>query len=160
MDKTGKKEGTVINFSKAREEKIEEKRRKYERVIFKHILGLYCVAEKKGLRALELVDVSEDGLSFQLPKNSQNIEFIDSNGIAGKSLTFRLYFSQDSFLPIVVNVQNQRDCIEEGQAFVRFGCSIDPATQSYETFKIFVKFLSKYAETSHQDSGDLKFFFF
>lgn len=152
----GNKEGRVINFNKIREEKIEEKRRKYERVIFKQILGLYCVAENKALRALELVDVSEDGLSFQLPIHSKNLDFIEE----GKSVPFRFYFSQDSFLPIVVNIQNKRHCIEEGQKYVRFGCSIDPTTQSYETYRLFVKFLSKYAETSHQDTGDLKFFFF
>ena len=152
----GQGKGQVINFTKAREAKIEERRRKYERTIFKHILGVYCVAEGKGLKAVELVDVSPDGLSFQLPHQSKNLEILEP----GNTVTFRFYFSQETFIPVAVKVQNKRDCIENGQKYLRFGCSVDDSLQSYETYKLFVMFLGKYAETSHQDSGDLKFFFF
>ncbi|MBI3555327.1 MAG: PilZ domain-containing protein [Deltaproteobacteria bacterium] len=148
--------GRVINFTAAREAKIEEKRRRYERILFKHILGVYCVAEGKGLKAVELVDVSTDGLSFQLPVNSKNLDVL----APGQDVTFRFYFSQETFIPVSVRVQNERNCIEEGQKFIRFGCTVDTASQSYETYKLFVMFLSKYAESSQQDKGDLKFFFF
>lgn len=152
----GNMDGRVINFSKVREAKIEEKRRKYERVLFKHILGAYCVAEGQGLKAVELVDVSAEGLSFQLPVDSKNLDA----ATAGVALTFRLYFSQDTFIPVVAKIANSRQCIENGQRYVRFGCEVDKTTQSYETYKLFVTFLAKYAETSHVDTGDLKFFFF
>ena len=148
--------GQVINFTKARDAKIEEKRRKYERILFKHILGVYCVAEGQGLKAVELVDVSTEGLSFQLPVNSKNLDVLTP----GQDVTFRFYFSQETFIPVAVRVQNERACIEEGQKYVRFGCTVDTSSQSYETYKLFVMFLSKYAETSQQDKGDLKFFFF
>jgi len=148
--------GQVINFTKVREAKIEERRRRYERILFKHILGVYCVAEGQGLKAVELVDVSTEGLSFQLPVNSKNLE----NLAPGNELTFRFYFSQETFIPVVVKIQNERQCVEEGQRFVRFGCIVDTSCQSYDAYKLFVMFLSKYAETSHQDKGDLKFFFF
>jgi hypothetical protein len=150
------KEGQVISFTKVREAKIEEKRRKYERILFKHILGVYCVAEGVGLKAVELVDVSPEGMSFQLPVGSKNLDVLAE----GREITFRFYFSQETFLPVSVKVQNERQCIEEGQKYVRFGCTVDNTSQSYETYKLFVMFLSKYAETSQQDKGDLKFFFF
>lgn len=149
-------EGQVINFTKAREAKIEERRRKYERVLFKQILGVYCVAEGKGLKAVELVDVSPDGLSFQLPTQSKNLDAV----VPGQELTFRFYFSQDTFIPVMVRVQNERQCVENGERFIRFGCTVDTASQSYESYKLFVQFLAKYAETCHPDKGDLKFFFF
>jgi hypothetical protein len=152
----GNKEGRVINFNKAREAKIEERRRRYERVLFKQLLGVYCVSEGEGLKAVELVDVSEDGLSFQLPIHSKNIDAVNMN----TEFTFRFYFSQDTFIPMTVKVQNKRSCVENGQKFYRFGCTVDQTSQSYEAYKIFVMFLAKYAETSHQDKGDLKFFFF
>lgn len=152
----GNMEGRVISFNKAREAKIEERRRKYERILFKHILGVYCVAEGKGLKAVELVDVSAEGMSFQLPQDSKNLEGMS----AGAELTFRFYFSQDTYIPVVVKLVNSRSCIENGQKYVRFGCEVDKRPQSYEAYKLFVTFLSKYAETSHVDTGDLKFFFF
>lgn len=150
------KDGQVISFNKVREARIEEKRRKYERVLFKHILGVYCVAEGVGLKAVELVDVSPEGLSFQLPIHSKNLDVL----APGQDVVFRFYFSQDTFIPVVLRVQNERQCIEEGQKYVRFGCTVDTSSKSYETYKLFVMFLSKYAETSQQDKGDLKFFFF
>lgn len=150
------KDGQVISFTKVREAKIEEKRRKYERILFKHILGVYCVAEGVGLKAVELVDVSPEGMSFQLPINSKNLDVLET----GREIVFRFYFSQDTFLPVVVKIQNERQCIEDGQKFVRFGCAVDSTSQSYETYKLFVTFLSKYAATSQQDKGDLKLFFF
>jgi hypothetical protein len=149
-------DGKVISFTKVREAKIEEKRRKYERILFKHILGVYCVAEGKGLKAVELVDVSTGGISFQLPVNSKNLESL----AAGRDVTFRFYFSQETFIPVQVKIQNERLCVENGQKYVRFGCTVDTTSQSYETYKLFVMFLGSYAETSHQDKGDLKFFFF
>jgi hypothetical protein len=152
----GKQEGQVINFKKAREAKIEEKRRQYERILFKHMLGVYCVAEGKGLNAIELVDVSEQGISFQLPVDSKYVSDYES----GKSFSFRFYFSQDTFIVITAQVQNRRDCIEDGQKYMRFGCVIDTTSQSYSAYRLFVQFLSKYAETSQEDKGDLKFFFF
>lgn len=149
-------QGQVINFTRARDAKIEEKRRRYERILFKHILGVYCVAEGQGLKAVELVDVSTEGLSFQLPLHSKNLESLAT----GSEVTFRFYFSQETFVPILVKVMNDRQCIEDGQKYVRFGCVVDTTSQSYETYKLFVMFLSKYAETAQQDKGDLKFFFF
>lgn len=150
------KDNQVISFTKAREAKIEEKRRRYERILFKHILGVYCVAEGQGLKAVELVDVSTEGLSFQLPSASKNLDIL----AVGKEVTFRFYFSQDTFVPVVAKLQNERHCIEDGQKYIRFGCVVDTNSQSYETYRLFVMFLSKYAETAQQDKGDLKFFFF
>lgn len=155
-NRTSGKDGQVISFTKVREARIEEKRRKYERILFRHILGVYCVAEGQGLKAVELVDVSTDGMSFQLPIHSKNLEALR----AGSEMGFRFYFSQDTFIPVHVKIQNERQCIEDGQKYIRFGCTVDITSQSYETYKLFVMFLSKYAETSQQDKGDLKFFFF
>lgn len=149
-------DGRVISFNKVREAKIEEKRRKYERVLFKNILGVYCVAEGQGLKAVELVNVSQEGLSFQLPHQSKNLE----NLKVGAELTFRFYFSQETYIPVHVKIQHEKDCLENGNKYFRFGCAVDQSSKSYEAYKLFVMFLSKYAETANQDKGDLKFFFF
>ncbi len=154
--KDSTKEGQVINFDEARKARIEERRRKYERVLFKHVLGAYGVAEGEGLKAVELVDLSTEGLSFQLPHGSKNLGAVK----AGHEMVFRIYFSEQSYIPIGVKIQNQRPYIEEGCAYERFGCAVDKTMQSYETYRLFVEFLRKYAETAHQDSGDMKIFFF
>jgi hypothetical protein len=146
----------VISFTKARDAKIEEKRRKYERVVFKHILGAYCVSEGQGLKAIELVDLSAEGLSFQLPATSKNLD-----GIAVEAeMIFRLYITPDTFFPVQVKILNKRAAIENGETYYRFGCSVDSTLSSYQIYKCFVEFLEKYASGCQQDQSDMKFFFF
>lgn len=154
--KDGNETSKVIDFGKVREKRIEEKRRQYERVLFKNVLGAYGVAEGEGLRAIELVDVSATGMSFQLPSYSKNLDGLK----VGKEMIFRLYFSEDTYIPMGIKILNRRPCIENGNTYERFGCAIDTNMQSYGTYKTFVEFLTKYAESAHQDKGDLKLFFF
>ncbi len=153
---TAGEKGKVISFTKARKEHVEEKRRKYERILFKQILGAYCLIENEGLKAIELVDLSNEGLSFQLPLNSKNLTSIKE----GKVITLRLYFSEQTYLPVVLKIENKRPCIENGQQFQRFGCSISKDTQSFAAYHSFVTFLAQYAEASHQDGGEHKVHYF
>jgi hypothetical protein len=150
----------IVDFSKVREAKIEEKKRKYERVLFKQILGVYCVIEGKALRAVELVDVSEEGLSLQVPRDSKNVSAIDDALELNKETNLRFYFSQDSYVGIQIKVINKKDSIENGSMYYRFGCQVDTNTQGYEAYRAFVQFLQKYAEYAHQEKDNLKLFFF
>lgn len=149
------KDSHIVNLSEVRQAKIEEKKRKFERVIFKQILGSYCVLEGKGMKAVDIVDISEGGMSFQIAATSKQNDEIS----AGDTLSFRFYFSQDTYLPVSVSVQNKRDCIENGVHLVRYGCKVDQSLQSYETYLLFVNFVTRYAATSKQDSGDMQIFF-
>lgn len=145
----------IVDLGAVREYKAEERRRLYERIIFKQMLGVYSVVEENGLKAIDLVDVSEDGLSFQLPYDSKfNAKFE-----VGQNLAFRFYFSQESYLPILVRLQNVRDTIENGQRFKRYGCAVDTQIRAYAAYKTFVEFLKSYGEFCQSDRGSTKLFF-
>lgn len=146
----------IVDLGKVREAKTEEKRRKYERVLFKNLLGVYCVAQDEELRAVELVDVSEEGLSFQLPAHSKNLESFTS----GKECLFRFYFSEETFIPVACRITNQRPCIEGGSTYIRFGCTVDQSLQSYGTYISFVNFLTKFAQTAQIDGAKQRVFYF
>lgn len=150
------KEGQVISLNKIREEKIEEKRRVYERILFRNVLGAYCVVEGKVLRAVELVDVSSKGLSFQLPIHSKNLENLSE----GRVLNLRFYFSEDTFFPVAIKIVNKRPSIEEGSSYIRFGCVVDESLHSYRSYLRFVEFLSAYAEDAQSDTNDVKLSYF
>lgn len=149
-------DGKVIDFNEIRQAKIEEKRRKYERVVFKNVLGAYCAAEGDALKAVELVDLSTTGMSFQLPSTSKNLDSVKLK----KEYVFRMYFSEDTYVPIHVVVQNKRPCVENGGTYYRFGCTVDTTTKGYETYSMFVQFLQKYAETAQQDNNKTRRIFF
>lgn len=144
----------VIDFSEARAQRMDEKRRKTERIFFKHLLGIYCVTESTELKQVELMDVSEEGCSFQVP--------FDANNPWPRSATeinLRLYFSQDTYIPVVLKVQNSRPCIEEGVRYQRYGCLVDQSVTSYEAYRQFVRFLSLYSEHAHKDTGKVTLFY-
>ncbi len=144
----------VVDFTEARAQKLDEKRRKTERIFFKHLLSVYSVTGNDQMRAVELIEVSEEGCSFQVPFDPNRPWPKDEN-----ELPIRLYFSQDTYIPIVLRIQNSRSCIDDGRRFMRFGCSVDKSLTSYPAYQQFVKFLKAYSEHSHRDMGDVTVFY-
>jgi len=144
----------VVDFNKAREEKLEEKRRKTERIFFRQLLGIYSVVGDNEIRQVELCDVSDDGLAFKIPYDANNPWPGDL-----KELPLRLYFTQDTYLPANVRIENSRPLIEDGIRYIRYGCSIDKTVSSYSAFKGFVNFLQLYSVHVHKDDGNLTFFY-
>lgn len=148
------KRTTVVDFEEVRAKRLDEKRRKTERIIFKHLLGVYVVSDQEQLREIELVDISEDGLSFQVPFKKGS-----SLPIEMREVSLRLYFSQSTYLPVKLKIQNSRNYVDENGHFARFGCTIDNTLQSYEAYQQFVKFLKSYSEHAHQDTGKSTVFY-
>ncbi|MEK6578440.1 MAG: PilZ domain-containing protein [Bdellovibrionota bacterium] len=151
---SGDTKNHVVDFNEARAQKLEEKRRKTERIFFKHLLSVYSVADHSKLMPIELVDVSEEGCSFQVPFNAEHPWPKDNSDIP-----LRLYFSQDTYMEVRAKIQNSRPSIEEGARFVRFGCSIDKTISSYPVYLQFVRFLKLYSEHAHKDQGNGTLFY-
>ena len=89
-------ESRVVDFNEVRAQKLEEKRRKTERIFMNHFLGVYCVTGNNSMHQIEMVDLSEEGCSFQVPFDGNKpwpAELQD--------LPVRLYFSQDTSVPIL-----------------------------------------------------------
>src|SRR4051812_41708457 len=144
----------VIDFSAVREQKLEEKRRSTERILFKHLLSVFSVVGDSSMCPIELIDVSEDGCSFQIPFNPSKPWPADMTEIP-----MRLYFSQDTFLEVHALIQNSRPSIENGTRYTRFGCSIDKTRSTYVAFQQFMRFLKSYSELAQKDAGDITVFY-
>lgn len=148
-------EEQVIDFSEARANKMDEKRRKTERIFFQHLLGVYCVVGNSQMRPIEIVEVSEDGCSFQVPFDHSN-PWPNSDV---NDLPLRLYFSQDTYIPLHIRIQNSRPYIDHGKRYVRYGCSVDKTVSSYPAYQQFVRFLKLYSEHAHKDTGNATVFY-
>jgi hypothetical protein len=144
----------VVNFSEIRAQKMDEKRRKTERIFFKHLLGVYSVTADKQMRPIEIIDVSEEGCSFQVPFEPSNPWPTELG-----EMPVRLYFSQDTYIPVTLKIQNSTHGIENGTRYMRFGCKVDQDTQTYVAYQQFVKFLKLYSEHAHRDMGDNTVFY-
>jgi hypothetical protein len=91
----------VVDFNQKRAEKLEEKRRKTERVVFGNMVGVYSVISEARMQAIEIVDVSEEGLAFRVPFDSKNpwpAETVE--------IPIRMYFSNETYIPVMLKVAN------------------------------------------------------
>ncbi len=146
-------DAAIISLNSVREEKIEEKRREYERVVFRSNFGVYACLPENALQAIEVVDISEGGLLCQVPESSEfRLE-------VGQTSTVRFYFSPDSFIAIEVKVVRSFTALENGKAVHRYGCLMDKTMQSYSAIYHLVQFITKCAEHGHKDEGRHKIFY-
>ncbi len=146
----------IVDFNLAREQRLAEKRKNTERIFFKNLVSVYTVMGKGEIFPIELIDVSEDGCSFQIPLDVEN-DLVPK--INSSDLPIRLYFSQDTYLEIRVQVQNSRQSIDSQGRYIRYGCLVDKTLKSYPAFQQFVRFLSLYSEHAHRDMGDMSVFY-
>lgn len=147
----------VLDFVAKRNENIEQKRRNFERILFKNFLGAYSVIDQDGGHyEVELVDVSRTGCLFQVPtpKNPPTRSLVK-----GEEVRMRIYFTQNSFIPLILNVTNIRQTDNEGEAYTQYGCEFDKSMPSFEAMESFIEFLYKFAEFSTVDKGDGRVYF-
>jgi hypothetical protein len=144
---------TVVNLASVRQEIIEEKRREYERVVFRSSFGVYTYDENTGLNAVEVIDISEGGMQFQTPeKSSLHLNI-------GDVVPVRLYFATDHYISIDVKVVRSFTALEDGAAVHRYGCLMDKSMAAYSAIFHFVQFITKCAEHGHKDEQHLKVFY-
>jgi hypothetical protein len=144
----------IVDFTQVREKRLEEKRRRTERIFFKNLISVYSVTGPSEAHPIELIEMSEDGCSFQTPFNTQSPWPTRS-----EQVPIRLYFSRDTFLEIFVKIQNSRPSIENGKRYTRYGCSLDKEVSSYPAYLAFVRFLRLYSEQARRDMGDVSAFY-
>ena len=147
----------VIDFVQKRKESIEKKRRNFERVMFENFLGCYSVIDNdESLSPIEIIDISHKGLLIQVSSHSKNKRKFEKN----KDIFLRLYFTKDSYLPIIVKIKHGASHIDErGDFFIRYGCEFDRDSNTFEALETFINFIYKFAEHSSLDSGQNKVHF-
>lgn len=147
----------VINFEEKRKDSIEKRKRNFERVLFSEFLGSYAEIDEHGTKyQVNLVDVSREGCLFQVPISQSSNHRFDE----GESLTIRVYFTKDDFLPLVMEVKHRSEYIDQkGDAYWRYGGQFDKTLPSFRAFEPFIEFLYKFAEYSSVDKGESKVYF-
>ena len=140
----------IINLDAFRNRKQEEKKRKTERIFFDHLVGVYAVVNPGKMVQVDLTDVSDGGLGIQVPYQSEKIWPTQTNDIP-----IRLYFSEDNFMEIVVDIKNTRPTIDGGSKYLRYGCSVKADQRAFEAWSKFVSFLKAFSDVSEKDSGNI-----
>ena len=143
----------VINFEEKRSGNIEKKRRKFERIMFKNILGAYAVVnDSEDLFQVNLIDISRDGVQLETPI----VKGKKGQFKKGEEVSLRIYFTSNSFLPVLIEIKYVQERIEEGRSFMRYGAAFDKELSSFKALESFIDFLYKFAEHSLVDDGSHK----
>ena len=125
----------VVDFNDAREKRLEQKRRRTERILFRNLVSVYSITEDSKIFPVDLIEVSEEGCSFQVLADAPT-----SGLIKRDEIPLRIYFSQDTYLEVFVKIVNSRPTIEKNRRYVRYGCAIDKTVKSYAVYQLFVQF--------------------
>lgn len=138
-------EGKLIQIGDLRAAKQDDLRREYERILFGRILGCYTIAQTTGMKAVEIVDISQSGISFKMdPKGSfYNV---------GEEVDLRLYFSAKTYLPIKVNVKRAAEMDDEAKMWL-YGCTFDTTLQAHAVIVALVEFIRSYSEHAKKEDG-------
>jgi hypothetical protein len=147
-------ENRVVDFNEARELRLEQKRRRTERILFRNLVSVYSMDENSKPFPVDLIEISETGCSFQVLADAPT-----SSLIKKQEIPLRIYFSQDTYLEIFAKVMNSRASIEKNRRYVRYGCEIDKSVKSYTTYRLFVQFLKQYSIDAHRDLGNTTAFY-
>ncbi len=138
--------GEVLSITETRQESIQEERRRAKRTILREFIGAFVVVPENGLLKVNLNDVSEEGLSFDLDIELGRFQ-------REENVAMRVYLSHKAYFPVVVNINYSRiisgeDVIRHGGLFVKDGVN-DTALHH------FVKFVESVAPSLRKDDGDL-----
>lgn len=136
----------VVRFSDRQKEKQEALRREYERFLFDRFLGCYTVIENRGLRSVEMIDISKAGCSFRIPYEEGAFQ-------VGEAVDFRFYFSSKNYLPMSLLIQRVEKIEDHGHIYWQFGCRFDAELSTYVTLERFVEFIESFARTAKEDHG-------
>jgi hypothetical protein len=147
-------ENRVVDFSRVREKRLEQKKRRTERILCRNMVSVYSTTSGGKLFPLDLIEVSEGGCSFQVPADSWSNQLIKNDEIP-----LRIYFSHDTYLEVFAKIVHSSPSIENNRHHIRYGCNIDKTVKSYSVYKLFVQFLEEYSIQAHKDLGTASAFY-
>ena len=146
----------VIDFVSKRKEKIEKKRRRFERILFREYFSVEtAVATDDESYPVDLIDVSPDGCLFgTFEKATPNFAKV------GSKLTLKIYFAEHNYIPVSVSVKRTKKIVEKnGRSYREYGCVFDKSLSSFQAMEALINFVYKLAEHSYSDVVSQKIHF-
>jgi hypothetical protein len=116
-------------------------RRKTKRRPILETFSLFAVVPKKGMHRLQVHDVSEGGLGFDLDIDGENFDEFPVK--AGEKLEVHLYLNQSLYIPLAVQIAR----LEDTKTIRRLGTElVNPNTPQSKAFGAFLQMLDVVAD--------------
>lgn len=136
----------VVDISQRRQEIIESERRGVKRTILSEFIGAHIVVPNKGLQKCTIYDISENGISFDLPFQIGKLK-------SKEEVAMRVYLSHSTYFPFIVTISSVRHLQDEG--LFRHGAAFAKGTINDAALHHFVKFIENVSTILKTDKGDV-----
>jgi hypothetical protein len=136
----------VVDMTERRQEIINQERREVRRTILTGFIGAFVVVPNKGLLRVDIYDISENGIAFDLDRAIGHFK-------RGEEVAMRVYMNQNTYFPFIATVQNVR--VLDGDSSTRHGLNFVKGTVNDEALYHFVKFIETVSASLEKDSGDV-----
>jgi len=136
----------VVDMTEKRQEILMQERRQVKRTILSEFIGAFVVIPEKGLVKVNLYDISENGLAFDVDAEAGHFSL-------NEEVAMRVYLNQQTYFPFVVTCQNLRRVGDEG--VYRHGANFVKGTMNEEALYHFVKFIETVSASLQSDQGDI-----
>ena len=117
-----------------------------KQTILSEIIVLHILVSQKGFISINLFDISNDGLSFDLKADQGRFRL-------GEEIAMRVYLNHKTYFSFIVKVINSRNLTET--ASVRHGASFVKGSANDEALHHFVRFIETVSASLKTDSGDV-----
>lgn len=138
--------GPVVDMTEKRQEILSQERRQVRRTILSEFIGAFVVIPEKGLVKVNLYDISEDGMAFDVEAEAGHFAL-------NEEVAMRVYLNQQTYFPFVITVQNLRKVGDEG--VFRHGANFVKGSINDEALFHFVKFIETVSASLKSDRGDI-----
>ena len=141
------KKSNIIDFVSKRNEIIEKKRRRFERVLFDNFFDIKTTIAGDVELMVDLIDVSHGGCRFRILEKEAPASLKK-----GRVVTLNIYFAEGNYIPVSVAIGRSPKSVEgNGNHWKEYGGKFDKSLSSFQAMEAFVDFVYKYAEFSHTD---------
>ncbi len=136
----------VVDLQDKKQTILFQERRQVKRTILTEFISSMVVLPEKGLMKVEIHDISEEGISFDIDNEYGHFKI-------GEEISLRVYLNQKAYFPILVTVRHVTPDREEG--IVRHGTVYLKSDENNVALQHFVKFVESASLGLKNDSGDL-----
>lgn len=139
-------EAGVVDMTQRRQEILQDERREVKRTILTEFVGAFCVVPALGLERVNLYDISDNGVAFDLERAQGHFK-------EGEEVAMRVYLNQYTYFPFAIKIAHVRLSQEEG--VLRHGAEFLKDTVNKEALHHFVKFIETVSASLERDNGDI-----
>lgn len=140
----------VLNYDEQKRRMLFHERRQAKRTILTEFVSAMVVLPEKGLLKVDIYDISEEGISF-------DVEVAQGNFKIEEEISIRVYLNHKTYFPMTVQVKHVTHEAIEG--VVRHGTVFLRGAQLESSSDAALQYLIRFIETAgaqlRKDDGDL-----